>query len=241
MRRAARMARLIGPVLAIGLSSSRAVAEERPRAGDVRVCPLVLHHAVRPAHMEWSWWLGGGAGSERSSGRGKLAGVVSAGADASWQVATFPLFRYGGPAEVRWGTWASALTDLHGARGEGGGELVFGQTEHAQFGTYALRLGGGAGDDALGRGAHWTATIAGGVWLVEARHFFYDACSAPPRPREVGRGAGLRLFATVRATPGEARRSVLLFGIELDPSFLLPPHAIEKWIGAEPARGRDGR
>ncbi|WP_438022669.1 hypothetical protein [Sorangium sp. So ce233] len=181
---------------------------------------------------EWSWWLAGGGGAMLGGASGGGLGVLGVGSEMTTGLTSFGSeAMYGGPVELRWGPWFGVLTDLDGARGEAGLLLSMGQVRHARWGTYALRLGGGLGDDRLGLTPHLALTLTAGVRHVEGRISERGACDPPATPAPSAFASGLRLFATTRAGLGDERAWQLTFGVELEPSFLLPPHSLSKWIG----------
>jgi hypothetical protein len=95
------------------------------------------------------------------------------------------------------------------------------QTQHASFGTFGLRVGVGHGGD---RETHLTATLWGGVRYVPVR--------AGQAPRGlVSKATGIRVVATARRLLGPDPGSALLFGVELEPDYFLPPYSLFKWGG----------
>jgi hypothetical protein len=211
-------------------------AQEIQVAGPVKGCILLLIREAVPARAEWSWWLSGGGGALWRLGKDSLRlGVAGAGAEVSFALAQLgKQHRYGGPVELRWGQWAMGSSDFHGGRGEVGLLMSVGQVAHAQWGTYALRLGGGYGDDTLGRRPHVVATFTGGVRYVADRYHDRGACDPPARAKDSAFASGARLFATARSTLDTDRAWQLTFGVEIEPSWFFPPYSLHKWIGSGP-------
>ncbi|MGK3987268.1 hypothetical protein WME99_29775 [Sorangium sp. So ce136] len=230
-RRARLFAALLG-LLAVGRARAAGAQEgvaSRARGACIRLAVI----DSTPAVAEWSWWLAGGGGATFGGASEGGLGVLGVGSEMTTGFATFGSgAMYGGPVELRWGPWFGAFTDLEGARGEGGLLLSVGQVRHARWGTYALRLGGGLGDDRLGLASHLAMTLTGGVRSVAGRTSERGACDPPSAPGPSAFATGLRFFGTARAGLGDEPAWQLTFGIELEPTFLLPPHSFSKWIGA---------
>ncbi|WP_433927264.1 hypothetical protein AB3662_29630 [Sorangium cellulosum] len=227
-----RRARRCAALLALLVTGGARVAGAQEEGASRGACILLAIIESTPAVAEWSWWLSGGGGATLGGASAGGLGVLGVGSEMTTGLASFGSEgMYGGPMELRWGPWFGVLTDLDGARGEGGLLLSVGQVRHARWGTYALRLGGGLGDDRLGRAPHLALTLTGGVRHVEGRISERGACDPPAAPAPSALASGLRLFATARAGLGDERAWQLTFGVELEPSFLLPPHSLSKWIG----------
>lgn len=237
MRRPWPCARLgaLGALFAVAAAARPAEAQEvLPRGPGGACIDIAILEAV-PAVAEWSWWLASGGGTVLGGGAPGGLGIFGIGSEMTAGLALLgSAERYGGPVELRWGPWMSAVTDFTGARSEGGLLLSIGQTRHARWGTFALRLGGGLGDDSLGPAPHVTVTLTGGVRYVKERSAPRGACDPPAPPKPTALASGLRIFATARAAMSEERPWQLTFGVELEPSFLLPPHSLKKWGGVTP-------
>lgn len=216
------------------LAPASAAAQEIAVDGPIHACIALLLRDSTPADLEWSYWIAGGGGYRFGDDGKTSLGVLGVGTEATAQVATFSPNRYGGAFEFRTGPWWGVVSDFSGMRAEGGMLLSFGQVSHAQWGTYALRLGGGMGDDGLGLSPHVVATVTGGIRYAGARYTERGACDPKPTPKEVSFVSNVRLFATARATIEADRPWQLTFGLELDPTFFLPPYSLGKWIGAPP-------
>lgn len=212
-----------------------AEAQEVERRGSAGGCIALLIRDVIPAVAEPSFWISGGGGVRFRDGARDGLGILGAGAEVTAGLATLGSeHRYGGPFELRWGPWTNVVTDLSGARAEGGLLLSVGQVKHAQWGTYALRVGGGIGDDGLGLSPHVVATLTGGVRYVEGRYSFRGACDPTARPEPSAFASGVRVFGSARAALTGEGGFQLTFGLELEPTFFFPPYSLRKWIGAHP-------
>ena len=171
--------------------------------------------------LEIGPWLGWAAGVEWRGGRRRDVAYLNTGFDATAIAGGFG-GGYGGAVEVRLGPWLALHlpADRH-ASGEGGLTLIVTQTQHASWGTYGIRFGGGYGAD---REAHIVGTLWGGVRYVPFR-----AGQAPPGL--VSKATGIRVVATVRRTLGQVQGEALVFGIEFEPDYFLPPYSLFKWGG----------
>jgi hypothetical protein len=171
-----------------------------------------------PAAVEWTTWVGVGGGRAFVEGPNKTVFGFRLGAAVDFGLARFdnPL-HYGGKFELRWGTWllAEARSDEK-VYALGGIALDFGQTRHAQFGTYTLRGGGGVDAD-----GHPLVSVMflGGVRYVPDRR----------SGRKVARASGGRVFGMLTSDL-EGGRS-LLFGIEFEPTWVVPPYSLHKLGG----------
>jgi hypothetical protein len=172
-----------------------------------------------PAPVEWTFWLGPGAGiaSQPQDGNESVYGFrIGAGVDFELAQFANPL-RYGGKFEIRWGPWLIAETRSDTHYVHGGLAIDFGQTRHAQFGTFTLRAGGGIDIDGDPLAS---LTFLGGVrYVPDRRH----------SNRKVARASGGRVFGMI-TSDGNGGRS-LLFGIEFEPTWVLPPYSIYKLGG----------
>lgn len=242
------MHRAVALVIAIAVSSTptRASAQEQT------VCADVALSVAKPATAEWTEWLGvgGGWGALGTSGEHAALDVRAGGAvDFEAFHAGDPM-QYGGPVTLRIGPWIGA----DGTFGEsprepavaieGGLSLDLGQTSHAQWGDFALRIGAGVSLAQL-RGPSTTlpsgsVTLTWGVRSVPDRYRFGGACvgedgtltaiddGGPANDHALA--SGVRLFGTARID-GDGIVS-LVFGLELEPSFVFPPYSLWRAIGA---------
>jgi hypothetical protein len=193
-----------------------------------------------PAELEWTYWVAGGAARETG---GTLSALGGLGGELTVEVLRyhgFPSGYYGrkkGDAELRVGPWASAATRSAGGLVEGGLKLHFGGIYHASFGTWDLRLGGGYGAFEPERAAHVAGTLAYGVRSVPARYAEYPHevwQEVPPRPRPFAEASVARVFVTLRRAFDDTGSSELSLGVELSPTFLLPPYSWFKLGGGPP-------
>jgi hypothetical protein len=203
-RRSARRA-LLAAAAALALLIGVPATEARAQSTDFEVGP----------------WLGWAAGWQWKNGVETSAYILNAGFDGTVYATEFG-GGYGGAWEVRTGSWLAfnAPTD-GGASGEGGLTLIFTQTRHASFGTFAVRVGAGYGGD---RETHVTATFWGGVRYIPAR-----AGQAAPGP--LSKVTGCRIVATVRRIVDPFQSEAILLGVEFDPDWFLPPYSLHKWGG----------
>lgn len=194
--------------LALGAAASvlSAQAASRAQSSDVEVGP----------------WLGWAAGVELlDHGKDRPASLLNAGFDITSFVTAFG-GGYGGPWEVRMGSWAAFNAPTgHGASGEGGITLVLTQAQHASWGTFGLRGGVGYGGD---HETHVTMTLWGGVRYVPARAG-YGASGL------FSKATGIRIVMTARREIDPVEVGALLFGVEFEPDYLLPPYSLFKWGG----------
>ena len=193
-------------------------------------CAVAFALPVRaePAPSEWTYWYGASVGTRRLAGKSVVAGQGSLGLEATFHLATFgSATQYGGAYELRWGPWMGSSFGPREAIGEAGLKCHWSQLEHAQWGTFELRLGGGYGLTQGVPGPHFVATVAGGV------RSFLDRYKPPPPPA-VSIGSVLRLFATTRVRPGSRAPWDLVFGIEFEPSIFGPPYSWSRIGGARP-------
>jgi hypothetical protein len=220
--------------LLMGLVANDAAAQEVEIRIPLVACPAVLLIDVLPANLEWTYWITGGGGLD-STGSKERFGVVGAGLETTtglFNVGT--RYQYGGAYEFRGGPWWNVVSDFGGMRAEGGFMLSFGQVSHAQWGTYAVRVGGGLGDDRLGLSPHFVVTLTGGIRAAMARYHERGACDPKPAPRAMAMADTFRLFASARSTLAEGAPWQFTFGVEFSPTFFLPPYSLGKWIGARP-------
>ncbi|MBK8253818.1 MAG: hypothetical protein IPK82_14280 [Polyangiaceae bacterium] len=166
-------------------------------------------------------WLGWAAGPNLGKGGPSEVTFVNAGFDVTTPVWIFG-GGYGGSSELRFGPWIAYQSLLGvGSMGEGGLTLVLTKTEHAQWGTFGVRMGGGYG---LDNQAHFVATFWGGVRYVPVR--------AGESPDGIAnKVTGIRIVASVHHQLDPENISALVFGVEFEPEYLLPPYSPYKWAG----------
>jgi hypothetical protein len=186
---------------------------------------------VRPAILELGpWWsIGGGVRWEPERPVFSLGG----GLDATFGTALGPAIQ-GGRFELRAGPWIGFETPLDRFRVEGGLSVGLGQVEHARFGTLGLRVGAGYGAGYQTGGAtHLVAALTYGIRYVQYRaRPPRGPCDPPSPPAVVALASGARLFAAVRRGLDESAATEIVFGLELEPSWLFPPYSRAKLIGA---------
>ncbi len=172
--------------------------------------------------VEVSPWTGWAAGAAWNRGESSGRFLFNLGIDATTRVVTFPTWLRGSNGELRLGPWAefSLPLDIR-PFAEGGLSVVGTQVTHASWGTYGLRIGAGGGPDV---GNHLVVTAWGGVRYVPAR-------SEAGPSGTFSKVTGLRIIGTYRAGVGAGEAGSLLFGVEFEPDYVLPPFSIEKWIG----------
>ncbi|MFO0591480.1 MAG: hypothetical protein U0441_28290 [Polyangiaceae bacterium] len=122
----------------------------------------------------------------------------------------------GRPSELRWGPWGQAWVDAVGGRYEGGllAQLyLFGPRVHSPF---DVRVGGGAGDDALGKAPHVALTLSGGPRYIEAVRWpaYHDERGEELSPPQLV--AGWRFFFSARRTLDAAGQIWVTVGVELE-------------------------
>lgn len=221
--------------LALLSTAHRAEAQEvEPREPPTEACIAILIRDAVPAVAEPSFWIAGGGGVHFRDGDGARdgLGILGVGGEVTAGLATLGSDgKRGNPVELRWGPWTSLVTDFTGARAEGGLLLSVGQVRHARWGTYALRVGGGLGDDGLGLAPHVVATLTYGVRYVEGRYSDRGACDPPANPQPSAFASGVRVFGSARAALAGEGGFQLTFGLELEPTFFFPPYSLGKWIG----------
>lgn len=151
-------------------------------------------------------------------------GELDFGAELTLQLTTFGS-RYNA-YELRGGGFGAVALSDHAVLGEVGETLVFTQVEHAQFGTFDLRAGGGVGLFDGEVAPHVVVTATGGIRSFRNRY--------EPRRPAIAFGSVLRLFLTSRIRPTVDVPVEAVFGLEVEPTFLLPPWSWMKLAGARP-------
>lgn len=186
------------------------------RAQEVQITgPIVIARPI-PATVEVASWLAAGAGFRKDEA-GALASL-SAGADATFAVATFRSGRFRSSSEIRIGPWLGIESPLDRLRGEGGLAWVFGDMgDYAAVGL-ALQLRLGAGSSTTGI-PHVVGTSTFGVRAVPSHAEKHSICDPRKTPSLVGIASGVSLFTTMRAETSDARAVEVLFGLEIGPLF----------------------
>jgi hypothetical protein len=182
-----------------------------------------------PAPFEWGYWAWGGASwISRVSNGPSAGGAIGVGSEATVPVLRYPGFPSSpvyGPgnrdAEVRAGLWLLAGTRAAGALVEGGAKVHLGAVYHASWGTFDLRMGVGYGAFGPERTDHASIPLVYGVRSVVERYQWpWPEASPPP---SVAEASVARLFATYRQSIDGPRVSEVVIGVELSPTFFLPP------------------
>lgn len=215
----------------LSLISGVCAAQDR-LANEPLTCPDVLVIESHPADAEWAFWGTGAALFPQGDATSWMAG---AGAEMS-----FGLFRYGGfplrhgiryrDGEVRWGPWLSGGANGEGALVEAGLKLHAGGVRFAQWGTFDLRTGLGYNRMGQEPEPQWNAGLAWGLRTVVDRHQRRGYCDPPLQPQAFAEASLLRFVLTVRRGLGQAPASELALGLELSPTFVLPPAVCEHFV-----------
>ncbi len=225
----------IGAFTACLAVSQLASAQEIQLSGPLEgACVAILKRDATPAILEGTHYLSVAYDAQHPDGTQRLQ--VGTGAELTLPAVNFgPRYHYGGPFEFRLGPWGHVGSRLPGSFVEGGIVTTFGQQSHAQWGTFGLRAGVGYGDLIADDTSHLTITLTGGIHQFTERYSSRGVCDPVPEPATFAYGSILRLFATGRrALDDRGDGWQLTFGLELSPTFFLPPHAGPKWIGAPP-------
>jgi hypothetical protein len=197
--------------------------------GPLGVCPCDQYDTAIPGIAESTTWMLGGGGWERSAHSSSSVGILGIGGEVTFG----PVLRYRGfpshswydrDAELRVGLWTIGATRFDGALFEGGVKTHLGAVKHAEWGTFDLRLGAGYGSFDTGRSAHLVATFAWGTRSFQQR---YGLCGPGPQnlPKAHGYGSILRPFMTLRRSLDGNPGTQITIGVELSPTFLLPPYS----------------
>jgi hypothetical protein len=196
-----------------------------------------------PARLEWSYWMSGGALVSTPHERAGPAAFAGAGAELTVEALRYHGFpsgcygKYRGEAEVRTGPWVSVATRRFGGLVEGGLKVHAGGVFHASFGTWDVRLGAGyAGHEAEAK-PHLSATFAYGVRGVLKRYPRDRSGQwqrAEPEPPGIIEAQVARLFVTARRGLRSGDIEEVVLGVELSPTFLLPPYSWWRFGGGPP-------
>ena len=197
----------------------------------------VALHEVKPAHVEWAYWVSGGVVVGRSGRPASASGAI--GFELTRQALLyrgFPAGEWGWLAlsELRIGPWLSAATRDDGGLVEAGLDLKWMAVYRPTWGTWDLRLGAGYGAFGSGRAPFMNATLLWGVESVRNRYQRRGYCE-PSRPAAtVAEASVVRVFFTHRAALTGSEFGEFVLGIEVSPSMLLPPWSGSRFIGNEP-------
>jgi hypothetical protein len=230
--------------LAVVLASSAAAAQEIQLTGPIGGCRRLFCREDKggPASVEWSSWLAGGGGVLHRAGGGNGAWTFGVGMEATAGLWTFSsgtperphagTLRSGDRFQLRGGPWASAVTDGKGIRGEGGVLVLYSVDRKSPWIVPAVRLGAGWGNDQLGKVAHLVTVFTLGPRSAPDRWRRSTVESEPEAP--LAFVSGFRTFVMMRAAFAGDAPYQLTFGIELEPTFLLPPYSWRKFFGGDP-------
>lgn len=201
------------------------------------ICEDVSVHEVKPADLEWTYWMLGGATFEGPHGSASALGGI--GAELTRQVLRyqgFPAGRSGwlATAEMRAGPWFAASTRSAGGLVEGGIVFTWDGVFSPAWGTWDLRLGAGYGAFTPGREPLVSATLLWGVRSVRARYSHHRRCLPAEPPARFAEASVIRVFVETRAGTRDADARELVVGLELSPSMLLPPYSWFRFAGYEP-------
>ena len=199
--------------------------------------PLAVVREATPARLEWVYWAAGGIasteGKQQSLGGGLGVELTSELLSYSgFPAGPYPLRR--NRAELRGGAWAAGQTRSWGGLIEGGFMLDLGAAYHASWGTFDLRWGGGYGAFVEGRAPHVLVTLTYGVRSVPARYTRRGRGAPRSPPKAVALASVARIFVTRRQSLGDDMASELVVGLELSPTFFLPPYSWFKLLGGPP-------
>jgi hypothetical protein len=200
-------------------------------------CPAVRVVDATPARWEWAYWAASGL-LRRDDGTRPAAGL---GAELTTGVLDYPGFPSGdygprlGRGEMRAGVWVSGTTQARGGLLEGGLKVHLGALYHASFGTFDWRMGAGTGAFADGRQPFGNVTLAYGIRSVPSRYHRRGYCDPRATPRALAMASVLRVFVTMRREFASGHAEWEL-GLELSPTFFLPPYNLARLLGGEPAR-----
>jgi hypothetical protein len=196
-------------------------------------CPALTVPDEVPRGLEATYFTSAGYASANSAGKRAHPAVFAAGVEltgSGFRWRGFPSGYSGAHArsELRYGAYLMGGTRIYGGLVEGGAVLDVTSLYHASWGTFTLRGGAGYGAFPDERATYASATMIYGVRSVLA-HF--GGCRTAGRA--IPEASVARLFATHRrAFREEAFEWV--FGIELSPTFFLPPVTWWRLAGGPP-------
>lgn len=205
-------------------------------AAAAKPCLSRSRDGTHAACMEWSFF--DTTGVSVASGHGSSP-TVGLGAELSLLVLRyhgFPSGSYGGhdgDAEVSVGPFALASLREAGGVLEGGLAIHDGGGWHSSWGSFDLRVGAGYGQFPDGRAPHLVWGIGYGVRSALYRYPGTHWSTARARPL-FGQSDVARLSFLHRRPFGEVHGYELVFGIELSPTFFLPPLSWWRVAGGPP-------
>lgn len=177
--------------------------------------------SVSPRAIEWTYLTSVGIGRSAMFG----AGIEGSLGVLRWK--GFPSSYSYDLAELRVGTFAIGNTRFRGGSIEGGLLFDVSSRHHASWGTFTLRVGAGYGTFDAARAPEGSVTLLYGVRSVLSK---YGTRFVPGWYHEASIA---RLFGTYRrALRGEGYEFIV--GIELSPTFFLPPVTWWRLAGGPP-------
>lgn len=209
--------------LACALATGVLAAPPPAQAQEIRVTgPLgdrdkvfaLMAETVTSRHDAYLWLaLGGTAAPEKGA-----SSFHGAGAEITNSL--LGLSRVLGiPTELRWGPWGQMWLDGVGGRAEGGLAVQLYAYRPGVHVPVELRLGGGYGEDSLGRTPHLSVTVAAGARYIEGVPWHETIQSDDGQPRTPQLIAGWRLFVSARRTVEAAPVYWLSGGVEAELGF----------------------
>ncbi len=221
---------IVASLLVPRMAHSQEIVLTGPLSG---ACAAVWRVQRLPSAVEATHYLSAAAVADGSKAGAAQLGM---GAELTPASTTFGPGYTSGRYELRVGAWGAGATSFPAAMLEGGLSAFLGQVNHG--GRVGLRIGTGFGDAVAGDRAHGTVTALVGLHQFIQR-FSKTGCGVPPAtPRIFEFGSVLRLFATGRRGLKGSDRPQWTFGLELSPTFFLPPYGRGKWYGGGPYRQR---
>lgn len=239
-----RLATIGSAFLASYGAASNVQAQEVILTGDGPhgACAPAIRRMATPARWEWSYWVAGGAVRPRGDRWDATAGV---GAELDTALLRYPGFPahagagiFRNEAELRLGVWSAGAVRPQGGLVESGAALNLSATGHAVFGTFGLRVGSGYGAFGSGRSGHGNITLTYGLRAVSGRYLKQGSCEPEPIPKPVLLASVARLFVTYRRAIADGNDWETVVGLELSPTFLLPPYQWSKLAGGWSANER---
>jgi hypothetical protein len=218
-------------LLLAGQAEAQEILITGPLGGGVPEPPC---YPAIPATWEWSYWSMVGASLQRDErARRSSHASYGMGVELTTELGRYRGFPSGscysrsrGDAELRAGPWLSGAAALPGGLVEGGLKLHLGGVYHASWGTFDLRAGLGNAAFAEGRSPHAVATVTYGVRSVLARYHLGDPhCELPQVARPVANASVVRLSVTRRLSLLDPDRQEWQLGVEVSPTFFLPPYS----------------
>jgi hypothetical protein len=191
------------------LMTGHAYGQEIQLSGPLGCAPAAIPHP-QPSTFEWAPWVAGGMMLLPVRA---VAGIGGEG--------TLALARVAGDLPLRGGPWGEVWTAFEDVAADGGLGLVLG-SGHSKIGAFGARLGAGQRSYERARRTELVATVTWGAHFFPQRwdeNLGDDGCE---EPTPIGVGSVARFFGTYRADT-DFRHAEWLFGVELTPTFFVPP------------------